>query len=146
MRFRAFKWSVYGLLALNFGLFLLFETPVEALDSLGWLVLLGVLERETSTLGKPRSGRERAALRAAQGPGYAVVVLAWAGYAREGMWLDFANASLWLGVVLALAFDVRSPRDGARACARAGRGKRSGACCTRGWSPWRCGGRPRANR
>jgi hypothetical protein len=113
LRFRAFKWSVYGLLALNFGLFLLFETPVEALDSLGWLVLLGVLERETSTLGKPRSGRERAALRAAQGPGYAVVVLAWAGYAREGMWLDFANASLWLGVVLALAFDVRSPRDGA---------------------------------
>jgi hypothetical protein len=38
LRFRAFKWCVYGLLALNLGLFLLFETLVEALDSLGWLV------------------------------------------------------------------------------------------------------------
>ena len=114
MRFRVFKWSVYGLLALNLGLFLLFATPVEALDSLGWLVLLGVLERESSTLGKPRSAREKAALRAAQRAGYAIVVLAWAGYAREGMWLDFANASLWLGVVLALAFDVRSTPDAAR--------------------------------
>ena len=50
----------------------------------------------------------------AQAVGYAVVVLAWAGYAREGMWLDFANASLWLGVVAALAFDVRFPPDPAR--------------------------------
>ncbi len=114
MLFRVFKWSVYGLLTLNLGLFLLFETPVEALDSLGWLVLLGVLEWETSTLGRPRSARERGALWAAQGAGYAVVLLAWAGYAREGMWLDFANASLWLGVVLALAFDVRFPPDAAR--------------------------------
>ena len=111
--FRAFKWSVYGLLALNLGLFLLFETLVEALDSLGWLVLLGVLERESSTLGRPRAAREAAALWAAQAIGYAVVVLAWAGYAREGMWPDFANATLWLGVVLALAFDVRSPPDDA---------------------------------
>ena len=101
------------MLALNLGLFLLFETPVEAVDSLGWLVLLRVLEWETSTLGKPRSARETAALWIAQGVGYAVVVLAWAGYAREGMWLDFANASLWLGVVLALAFDVRFPPDAA---------------------------------
>ncbi len=114
MLFRVFKWSVYGLLTLNLGLFLLFETPVEALDSLGWLVLLGVLEWETSTLGRPRSARERGALWAAQGVGYAIVLLAWAGYAREGMWLDFANASLWLGVVLALAFDVRFPPDAAR--------------------------------
>ena len=113
MRFRVFKWSVYGLLALNTVLFLLFETLVEGLDSLGWLVLLGVLERETSTLGRPRSGGETAALRAAQGLGYAVVVLAWIGYAREEMWLDFANATLWLGVVLALAFDVRFPPDAA---------------------------------
>ncbi len=114
MRFLVFKWSVYGLLALNTVLFLLNETLVEALDSLGWLVLLGVLERETSTLGQPRAARETAALWAAHGIGYAVVVLAWAGYAREGMWLDFANATLWLGVVLILAFDVRSPPDAAR--------------------------------
>ncbi len=113
MRFRIFKWSVYGLLTLNLGLFLLFGTLVEALDSLGWLVLLGVLERETSTLGKARAAGEKAGLWAAQGAGYAVVILAWAGYAREGMWLDFANASLWLGVVLALAFDVRFPPDAA---------------------------------
>jgi CII-binding regulator of phage lambda lysogenization HflD len=111
--FRVFKWAVYGLLTLNLGLFLLFETAVEALDSLGWLVLLGVLEWESSTLGRPRSARERAALRGAQAVGYVVVVLAWAGYAREGMWLDFANASLWLGVVVALAADVRFPPDAA---------------------------------
>jgi hypothetical protein len=113
LRFRIFKWCVYGLLALNTVLFLLYETLVEGLDSLGWLVLLGVLERETSTLGRPRSGGETAALWAAQGLGCAVVVLAWIGYAREEMWLDFANATLWFGVVLALAFDVRSPPDDA---------------------------------
>ena len=62
MRFRAFKWSVYGLLALNTVLFLLHETLVKGLDLLGWLVLLGVLEWETSTLGRPRSARETAAL------------------------------------------------------------------------------------
>ncbi len=113
LRFRAFKWSVYGLLALNTVLFLLYQTLVEGLDSLGWLVLLGVFEWETTTLGRPRSAREKAALWAAQAAGYAVVVLAWAGYAREGMWPDFANATLWLGVVLALAFDLRSPLDDA---------------------------------
>ena len=144
LRFRAFKWSVYGLLALNTVLFLLHETLVEGLDSLGWLVLLGVLERETGTLGRPRSARETAALWAAQGAGYAVVVLAWAGYAREGMWLDFANASLWLGVVLALAFDVRSPPDAAHLRAHRSR-QRSGRRCMRGRSRWRCGGPPRAN-
>ncbi len=111
--FRVFKWTVYGLLALNLGLFLLFETAVEALDSFGWLVLLGVLEWESSTLGRLRSARERAALRGAQAVGYVVVLLAWAGYAREGMWLDLANASLWLGVVVALAADVRFPPDAA---------------------------------
>ncbi len=32
MRFRVFKWSVYGLLALNTVLFLLYETLVEGLE------------------------------------------------------------------------------------------------------------------
>jgi hypothetical protein len=127
LRFRIFKWSVYGLLALNTVLFLLHETLVEGLDSLGWLVLLGVLEWQTSTLGRPRSGGETAALWAAQEAGYAVVVLAWAGYARAGMWPDFANATLWLGVVLALAFDVRSPPDAARLRAHRARRAARGA-------------------
>lgn len=109
LRFRIFKWCVYGLLALNLGLFLLFETLVEALDSLGWLVLLGVFEWESTTLGRPRSAGETAALWGAQALGYAIAAVAWAGYAREGMWPEFANASLWFGVVLALAFDVRFP-------------------------------------
>ena len=115
LRFRVFKWCVYGLLALNLGLFLLFETLVEALDSLGWLVLLGVFEWESTTLGRPRSAGETAALWGAQALGYAIAAVAWAGYAREGMWPEFANASLWFGVVLALAFDVRfPPGDAAR--------------------------------
>ena len=109
LRFRIFKWCVYGLLALNLGLFLLFETLVEALDSLGWLVLLGVFEWESTTLGRPRSAGETAALGGAQALGYAMAAVAWAGYAREGMWPEFANASLWFAVVLALAFDVRFP-------------------------------------
>jgi hypothetical protein len=115
LRFRVFKWCVYGLLALNTVLFLLFETLVEALDSLGWLVLLGVFEWESTTLGRPRSAGETAALWGAQALGYAIAAVAWAGYARDGMWPEFANASLWFGVVLALAFDVRfPPGDAAR--------------------------------
>ncbi len=97
-------------------------------------MLLGVLERETSTLGRRRSAREKAALWAAQGVGYAVVLLAWAGYAREGMWLDFANATLWLGVVLALAFDIRFPSDTEQLRAHRSRqaARGPGACGTRG--------------
>jgi len=119
--FAVFKWSVYGLLTLSLGLFLLLGTFVETLDSLGWIVLLGVLEWESSTLGRSRLARERVALWVAQAVGYVIVVLAWAGYAREGMWLDFANASLWLCVVVALAFDVRLPPDPAHLLAHRSR-------------------------
>ena len=92
LRFRVFKWSVYALLTLNLGLFLLFETPVEALDSLGWLVLLGVLERETSTLGRPRPARETAALCVL----YAGLVALALWWAAKGDLLNGFDAALWL--------------------------------------------------
>ncbi len=94
MRFRAFKWPVYGLLALNSVLFLLSETLVEALDSLGWLVLLGVLEWETSTLGRPRSARR--ARQAVRGVLYAGLVALALWWAAAGEPLNGFDAALWL--------------------------------------------------
>ncbi len=94
LRFRAFKWPVYGLLALNSVLFLLSETLVEALDSLGWLVLLGVLEWETSTLGRPRSARR--ARQAVRGVLYAGLVALAVWWATAGELLNGFDAALWL--------------------------------------------------
>lgn len=45
-----FKYGVYVLLALNVYFFLTHATLDEALDSLGWIVLIGAMEYETPSL------------------------------------------------------------------------------------------------
>ena len=51
--FPYFKWTVYGLLAVNIYLFFSNATVLEGLDSLAWVVLLLLFEWETSQLDKP---------------------------------------------------------------------------------------------
>ena len=47
--FNIFKYSVYALLAFNILLFLLHGTTHEALHSIGWVILLGTFEYESTS-------------------------------------------------------------------------------------------------
>ena len=47
--FLIFKYVVYGLLAINVVLFLIIGEAHESIDSLGWVLLLGSFEFETSS-------------------------------------------------------------------------------------------------
>lgn len=111
--FRLFKWTVYGLLILNTYLFLRTEDTLTAfLDSAAWVVLLFVMEYESTTLDEAYSGAlERWAIWLVTAAAYAVILFAWAGYIRERDWIDAINASAWLLVVLVLAWQVFVPGD-----------------------------------
>lgn len=106
--FLAFKWSAYALLAGNIGLFTLGPTPFEALDSLGWVMLLAVSEWETMRPVR-RPAPDGAAIRLLRAAGYGLAGYAWWRYAQEEMWVDFANATIWLLVVAAIVADVHWP-------------------------------------
>lgn len=109
---RAVAWRVakallYALLAGDVALYALHGTAAETLDTAAWLVLLALFEWET---GGWRLGRRtRRVVHAARALAAAAVLVAWTGYARDGAWLDFANATAWLAVVLLLEAEVRVP-------------------------------------
>lgn len=108
--FLAFKWSVYALLLFNVYLYLVHNTVFEALDSVGWLLLLAIFEWESTSLEQAYSGAwERLAIWGVQLLAYALVLNAWWQYWSEGMWLDFANASLWLLVCATILYDMYVP-------------------------------------
>lgn len=106
--FRVFKWTVYGLLALDTLLFLSVAGKVTAfVDSAAWLVLLGVMEYESSTLGEGYSGRgEKLILTGLNLFAYAMILYAIRGYILEAQWLDAVNASTWLGVCAVLVYQM----------------------------------------
>lgn len=108
--FNAFKITVYALLTFNIYLYLVHETLHEALDSLGWVLLLGVFEWETRALGKPYVSRwEQAAIWALQLVGYGLALNSWWTYWHLGEWMDFANATVWLIVCATIVYDVFVP-------------------------------------
>jgi hypothetical protein len=110
--FRLLKYTLYALLAFNIYLFATRETVVEALDSLGWVILLGTFEYESSSLHENYSSkREQYALIGAQCIGYALALHAAAAYALAGEWLDLTNAVAWLLVCAAIGYDIYAPGD-----------------------------------
>ncbi len=105
--FAAAKYAVYALLAGNVAALLWRRGWSDALDALGWLLLLAVMEYETR--------RPHAQLRHWPGTylalvlrlvGYGIVLHAWQLYQKQQHWLDLANTSLWLLVCAALEYDV----------------------------------------
>lgn len=112
LAWRVGKAVLYALLAVNVGLYALHGTPAETLDTAAWLLLLGLFEWETGGWGlRTRSRRVVHVLRAIA---TLAVLVACAGYALAREWLDFANASAWLAVVLLLEAEVRVPSRHAR--------------------------------
>lgn len=112
LRFTIFKYVVYGLLVLNIGLFLIFGEPHEAIDSLGWMLLLGSFEYETSTSDEDYSSPlEKYILWTLQFMGYAFAIYATWSYWQVEQWADFINASAWLCVCAAISYDVHVPGE-----------------------------------
>jgi len=116
VRFRLIKYALYALLAFNVYLFVAVEGSLyEALDSFGWLMLLGVFEWESTHLEEPVwPARERALLLATNLVAYAIILSAWWGYISTGEVLDATNATLWLGVAGMLAHDVYATGNSGR--------------------------------
>jgi hypothetical protein len=104
-----FKVVVYGLLLLNTLLLIRYATWREALEQGGWLMILAAFEWESR--GPYRAQRPFAAPAGLEGLGYAIAIFCWGAYAAAGEWLDFANASLWLLVVAAIAGDLHWQRN-----------------------------------
>lgn len=105
--FSLFKYSVYALLAVNVFLFFLHATFHEGMDSMGWIMLLAIFEWETrhyKTSG--HSSVEKFFLLSGQIIAYCLVLYAWGNYYLHDQWLDFVNASLWLGVIMAILADL----------------------------------------
>lgn len=112
LRFRLFKYTVYTLLAINILLFLIHGEAFEALDSLGWVLLLGTFEYETTSMDEDYvSPFEKYGLRTVQAIGYGLAVYACWSYWAAGMWPDLINAVTWLLVCTALAYDVYAPGE-----------------------------------
>lgn len=103
--FAAFKWCVYALLALNVVLYGAHGTPTEQLDTAAWVLLLLLFEWETG--GWRMEARQRRIAHGARALASLAVVASCIAYALQREWLDFANATTWLAVVVALELEVR---------------------------------------
>lgn len=112
LHFRIFKYSVYALLTFNILLFMIHGSAHEAIDSLGWVILLGTFEYESTSLDEVYSSKmEKWGLLAFQCVGYGLAVYATWQYYTGGEWVDLLNAVTWLLVCAVLAYDVYSPGD-----------------------------------
>lgn len=110
--FVLFKWAIYSLLAANVALYAASGTVTEAVDTAAWVLLLLLFEWETGGWRLPRWSRPLVrSLRALAG---LAVVWACIDYGLDGERLDFANATTWLAVVLALELELRMPARWAR--------------------------------
>ena len=143
-QFRLFKYSVYALLTFNILLFLLHGTAHEALDSLGWVILLATFEYESTSLTRsmPRSWKS-GGLFAFQCLGYGLAIYATSQYIMNHEWVDVLNAVTWLLVCAVLAYDVYVPGT------MGARNGKSATASRRGFTPswWAspCGGATRAS-
>ncbi|MCB8882360.1 hypothetical protein ACELLULO517_19085 [Acidisoma cellulosilytica] len=112
---RIFKWTKYTIFAaliVDLLVYFFAETLNEAMDSFGWLLLLGVFQYESSTLRQNYVGAwEKWLLIAVQTIGYGIAIQSTVTYGMDHEWLDLANATLWLLVCASLAYDIYVPGD-----------------------------------
>jgi hypothetical protein len=112
LQFRLFKYSVYALLTFNILLFLIYASAYEAIDSLGWVILLATFEYESTALDEVYGSEiEKWTLFGLQCLGYGMATYATWQYFAAGEWVDLLNSVTWLAVCAVLAYDVYAPGD-----------------------------------
>ncbi len=88
------------------------STLNEALDSIGWLILLGTFEYESVTLNDDYGSHwEKYGLMALQTLGYGITLKVTITYGLDHEWLDLANSILWLMVCATIAYDIYAPGE-----------------------------------
>ncbi len=106
------KWFIYGLLFVNMTLFFSNQTIEEGLDSLSWLIILLLLEWETTQLDKDNLYQlEKYLVRIARAVAYIVVIYTTCAYGtqeyiKENGSLDLFNASIWLFVIALIEYQI----------------------------------------
>lgn len=111
-RWAMVKWIIYALLAVDVVLYSLYGRLTEFIDTAAWLVLLMLFEWETGGWRLPT--RWLPVLHGVRALAAVAVVVAVVGYALERVWLDFANETVWLGVIALLELEVRLPPSAVR--------------------------------
>jgi hypothetical protein len=110
--FRVGKYFIFGVLTVDMMLYLWSSTLNEALDSIGWLLLLGVFEYESVSLRDDYgSSWEKFLLVALQILAYGIVLKVTITYGLALEWLDLANSVLWLLVCATIAYDIYAPGE-----------------------------------
>jgi hypothetical protein len=73
-------------------------------------MLLGVMEHETRRHHRAMvSRREIALVAVASALAYGIILYAWSQYCLGRQWLEFVNATAWLGVVMVLLWQIYAP-------------------------------------
>ncbi len=106
------KWFIYGLLFVNMTLFFSNQTIEEGIDSLAWLIILLLLEWETSQLDKDSLYQlEKYLVRIVRGVAYVIVIYSTYSYGtqeyvNENGTLDLVNALIWLVVIFLIEYEI----------------------------------------
>ena len=106
------KWFIYGLLFINMTLFFSSQTIVEGVDSLAWLLLLLLLEWETSQLDVEIVAQsEKLLLKLGRIVSYIFIIysiMSYGGksYISDNGMLDFYNATIWFVVVMLVEYEL----------------------------------------
>ncbi len=112
MIFRCGKYLIFTALIIDMLIYLWGSTLNEALDSVGWLLLLGTFEYESTSLQEDyASPWEKYALMAVQTLGYGITLKVTITYGLTHEWLDLANSILWLLVCATIAYDIYAPGE-----------------------------------
>lgn len=110
--FKVGKYIIFSALIVDMLLFLFGATLNEALDSIGWLLLLGTFEYESTSLNEEYVGPwEKYLLMAVQTLGYGIALKVTVTYGLEHDWMDVANSTLWLLVCATIAYDIYAPGE-----------------------------------
>ena len=109
-QFILFKYVVYTLLTINIYLFSVSGTFTETIDTAAWVMVLGLFEWETRSMGSKYANRlEPAVIALLSAFCYAVITYSAYSYFIESEWLDLANAITWILIVLVLQYEIYSP-------------------------------------
>ena len=111
--FVVFKWSVFGLLAVDMVLFAIGQTLVEARDSLAWIALLLLFEWETRAPHRP-GGIALRSVHLGRALAYLLIVqsaVEYSGPAYRALYgpVDAWNAWTWIAITALLEIEVRLP-------------------------------------
>jgi hypothetical protein len=110
--FRYGKYLIFTVLVVDMLIYLWGSTLNEALDSVGWLLLLATFEYESTTLDEAyASSWEKYAVMAVQTVGYGITLKVTVTYGLSHEWLDLANSILWLLVCVTIAYDIYAPGE-----------------------------------